>query len=530
MVEMVTNQSPARAESTLAKKVAAQSVWLKLGALFALALLPRILFVWQNRFDGLYGQDAYAYFNYAREMFTTLAHAQPPPFWWPLGYPALLNIGLALFGNEVAAAQAITLLAGAALAPVTYLLTREIAPEKSREVSALVAGTLLALGGQVVQSSIVVMADAPALLWATLSAWLLLRYRRTLAALWLAGSAVTLALAVITRWENLLFALAWSSALAAVWITHTIDSKKMARATFISFIFAALMVAPQLIYKFASNAPLAGQSWLESWSPANFFARSFDNVDGHFDYALPVGIFYAQVFFHPAYLFALLTPGLILGAARVLKNFRADAAVPVLMLGWLLFTYFFLAGIPYENFRFGLGFFSPVAALAGVGVGWTWEKIYTGNGFALRGACSRAQRVRAAFVAIVVLALVITIFWEPRVLEAVLKQKRLELAQADWLARTLPPNATVFTFAATGALRTYGALQIADLSEESPDTIVEKVRAASPAYLFVNVANIEMQWRGRALEQSVRVLRDQLWLKEMGGVEGWTLFRIGAAP
>ena len=39
-------------------------------------------------FDGLYGQDAYAYLDYAGALRTALLNGSPPPpFFWPIGYP-----------------------------------------------------------------------------------------------------------------------------------------------------------------------------------------------------------------------------------------------------------------------------------------------------------------------------------------------------------------------------------------------------------------------------------------------------------
>src|SRR5581483_4002137 len=100
------------------------------------------------------------------------------------------------------------------------------------------------------------------------------------------------------------------------------------------------------------------------------FARAFDNVDGHFEYALPVAVFYAQAIAHPAYLFAMLTPLFFVGVARLTVEWNATAeqslaqniahklhltTPAVLLLGWIAAMLFFLMGIPYENFRFSLG-------------------------------------------------------------------------------------------------------------------------------------------------------------------------------
>src|SRR5438105_14880554 len=75
-------------------------------ALFAFALLVRALAIGLTQFDGLYGQDAFAYYDYARELWQRVHNLQAPePFWWPLGYPALVALAFSLGGLTPPAAQ-----------------------------------------------------------------------------------------------------------------------------------------------------------------------------------------------------------------------------------------------------------------------------------------------------------------------------------------------------------------------------------------------------------------------------------------
>jgi len=51
-------------------------------ALFAFALLVRALTIALTRFDGLYGQDAFAYYDYARNLWQHARDLQASaPFW-----------------------------------------------------------------------------------------------------------------------------------------------------------------------------------------------------------------------------------------------------------------------------------------------------------------------------------------------------------------------------------------------------------------------------------------------------------------
>src|SRR5262249_6649498 len=139
--------------------------------LFTASLLVHLWFLLPSPFDGLYGQDSYAYYDFAGEIRATIGQGHIlGPFFWPLGYPALLAAGFALFGSQATVGQAINIILGTALTPLVYILARQIG---LRRFGALVAAVLITLNGQAIQSSIVLMSDIPGLFWATLSAALL---------------------------------------------------------------------------------------------------------------------------------------------------------------------------------------------------------------------------------------------------------------------------------------------------------------------------------------------------------------------
>ena len=380
------------------------------------------------------------------------------------------------------------------------------------------------------------MADAPSLLGATCSAWLLLKFRRTKNLAHLILSAFFLGIAVITRWQNLILVLVYFLALALIVLPQfgKLDRgiERRGRTIFnflrtstpilLALLIFCLILVPQLALGVAHPAPLAGQDWLEGWNPSNFFARSFNNVDGHFDFVLPPVLFYAQPIFHPAFLFPLLTPFFFAGAWILANRFRDDPAPAVLLVGWCITMYIFLAGIPYENFRFGLGFFVPVTTLTGIGVAWVWEEI--GHQPSIN---SQSRAMRFGLAVVLGVALVGSIYWQPRVLRPVLAQKTSELAQIEWLGRELPSNATLFTFGVNAALHEYSGLHVADLWDDSPQSISGHARASAPSYLFIDKQNFDTQWRGLEPQETYFALRDNVGLDEVGEIEGWTLFKVG---
>ncbi|HLA43755.1 MAG TPA: phospholipid carrier-dependent glycosyltransferase, partial [Aggregatilineales bacterium] len=166
--------------------------------LIAMGLAARLAILRDIDFDGLYGQDAFAYFAYGLDVRESLSHFQTPGMMnWPLGFPVLLAAGFSLFGTTPEIAQMSVLITGALAGGFMFLLVYDLLRliEKSKRealVGGMVAGLLLSFSGQLIQSSVVVMADAPALLWAVISAWCLVRYAHSRHNAWIAAAAFTL--------------------------------------------------------------------------------------------------------------------------------------------------------------------------------------------------------------------------------------------------------------------------------------------------------------------------------------------------
>ena len=55
--------------------------------LFAISFIFRLIFILAFQFDGLYGQDAYVYYDYSKIFYTSVLNFQVPPnFYWSIGY------------------------------------------------------------------------------------------------------------------------------------------------------------------------------------------------------------------------------------------------------------------------------------------------------------------------------------------------------------------------------------------------------------------------------------------------------------
>jgi 4-amino-4-deoxy-L-arabinose transferase-like glycosyltransferase len=473
--------------------------YLRLLVLFLFALSVRLLVIGFARFDGLYGQDAFAYLDYTKQI---LGLHLTGPFYWPLGYPVVAACFAWLLGNPTLGAQWACILMGAALAPLVCALTYELLDGATARLPhlaalAVAAGLLMALSGQVLQSSIVIMSDVPALFWATLSAYALIRLRKSSQWFLLPLAALGLALAIVSRWVYLGLVLPFG-------FYFFVEHRSLIRSTrfLISLsIFLAILVS-QFVFSQSTAAPVLAQSWLVNWDPRNAVQTVFDNSDGHFEYPWPPFIFYAAPFFHPYYLFPLLVVLVLPGIWRLRRS-----TLLLLLGGWILTLYIYLSGIPYENFRFGLAFFPPVVILITTSL-----------------ASLPARFMRIA-VLIVLLSPLATLPSVVRGMNSLFLLKADELSAAHYLQISLPAHATVVTFSLTLTLDHYTNFKTIELYDQSPSTLNDLTCSSpEPIYLFVQVENIESQWAGRSLQLNFHWLRDQTGLRLIGNQASWTLY------
>jgi 4-amino-4-deoxy-L-arabinose transferase-like glycosyltransferase len=475
--------------------------------LFALAVLVRAIVLIAHPFDGLYGQDAYAYFDYARQIVGVFSGGQlSGPFYWPLGYPALVALPMAIIGATPLAGQIVSLVTGSLIAPLAYLIAREIFqddPPAGRRAG-VAAGLIAAVSGQLVQSSIVLMSDASALFWATFSLWSLLRFARLRHARWLFVAGVCLAIATVTRWAMGVLIAPWSIAvLLDLRAGNRSERLRVARAGLIGLTCAVFIVGAQLRLSADTPESFSGHAWLAGWNPANAVRRTFDNADGHFEYSLPVAIFDLQPVYHPFYVFPLWLP-LIAWGAWLLRHGRRW--IPI--VGWIVSMYVVLIGIPYENFRFGLAYFTPVALLAGIGFD------------------ALASRSRRWAWSILALCIVSMLAFAGRGLGSFLSIKQGELAATEWLQAHVPHRSRVITFGLTPTLQHYTDFDPIDLYEETPSTLARRVCSDEPTYVYVDVANLERQWSGLSPDVNFRWLSGEAGLKVIEQFDDFTLFKV----
>lgn len=483
-----------------------------------LVVVPVAVLVAARRFDGLYGQDAYAYFDYAvGPLREALLRAQvvPPAFFWPPGYPALVALVSLLLGPTTLAAALVSLMLGAAVPIATALLAGELWPGRRRLM--LLAGGLTAVSGQLWQSSAVIMSDTTGLALATVGVWASVAYGRRGTARWLLLAAAALGWATITRWIYGLVALV-CVVYVLPWLLRGGPRRLVAHALPAFLLGLGLLAwvgGPVLATPAGQTPPFIGTLetyGADTWSAANLLHREF-HTSGHgfVRYSLPNGIYYAAAPLHPYMLTPLLgllaLPGIV-----VLVNHRSWRALS-LLVGWAAAMYLFHAGSTWQNLRYVLAYLPPLAVLAAVGAD------------ALLGRRGWTARLTAGWL---VAGAVWAMAGGVLLTNQFITRKHADLALVGWVEEHTPADAQLLTFGPTLTFRHYGQRPTLELYELSPADLPAVLERGRPSYLLLDVGNVEEQWAGRAPALDYAWLRDSAGLTQVGQDDGLTLFRVGS--
>jgi hypothetical protein len=506
--------------------------------------LPRLLRLWLppllllvpvaalcvlGRFDGLYGQDPYWYYNYATgPARASLLGLRPlPPFFWPPGYPLLVALVSLVLGPTPAAGQVVSLGLGAAATIFTGLLAEEVWVRGRGQASGalpawlvpLAAALLVACQPQLWQSSAVVMADSTGLAAAAFGAWALARYARLRSGAWLILAGAGLAFAVLTRWIYGLAALAGAAYALSLMLRPQAGAPAPHRVAWLhaagAAVIALLVLSPLLASAGGAVAPgvdsaaFAGSFQVYTWHPLNAFRREFITTDGVLSYRLPNGLYYAlaplhRYFFTPL-LGALLLPGLWTALGRGRRALWW-------LLAWAVLVFGFHAGAPWQNFRFTLAYLAPLAVLAAVGL----ETVLARLG-------PRARRVGLALCG---LGLVMMLASGVQLTQGFIARKQADLQTVARVQALLPPHARLLTFNQTFTFQHYSTLDTHELFYLAAEDLPALLADDAPTYLLLDEHNVETQWAGEPLGAAYRWLRDQRGLEPLGHFGSLTLSRV----
>lgn len=517
--------------------------------IFSLALAVRLRLRDAFTFDGLYGQDAFAYFEYGQEVREAAREIRTPgPMYWPLGFPILLAAGFAIGGENEQVAQNLVLGLSAVIPVLVYAFILDVLPligwsKKSGRIAGLTSALILIFSGQVLQSSVVVMADIPALFWATLSLWALGRYFKRLDHKqrqgWIALAAIALAMATITRWLYGVLAIPYVLS-CVVWWRQDESKKGQVLALplqkqrpfwwdgMIAVVVGMLVILPQLLHSRSNPVAVIDHAWLRDWNLENALKKEFVTPDGSFTYDDVVARYYAKAAYDGWYVHPIFTAAMGIGFLILLRQTwrnRVAAVLFILLVGWAVAAYGFLAGIPYQNVRFSLAYILPLVILAGIGVAWICGKIQSLSPVSLLRPISLAAQ---GFIVLGVL--IAAESPRPKAQDMVVwlvERKDEDYGAVQWAASTIPDGSTVYTLELWPMMRHYvPQVRTVQIYHETPQSMKQRLPNDRPAYLLLDMWAINHQWAGENPAEIYMTLAEEPGLFRMGRYGNYALYRV----
>ncbi|MEN8163926.1 MAG: glycosyltransferase family 39 protein [Acidobacteriota bacterium] len=486
------------------------SPWRTATLLFTGALAVRVLAVAATGFDGLYGQDAYAYFDQAMALRAALLQGLPAPpgFHWPQGYPGLVALLSLAVGAGPWAAQWLSLLMGSLAASLTYLIGRRLFPAENHG-AAVLAAVVTAIGGQAVLSSVVCMSDATAMALILLSMWIALRYRDA-PHHWplLVLAVITGGAAVATRWASLLVAPA-----LAVPALAGFSKNACYRRCRPGLMFAAIALSGVgLVAVFSVEAfDIAG--YFRGWTLFNGVWGPIPQIPKNsLAAAAPGLLYYLAPLYHPAFLGPLLGPLAFWGLWRLGRDHDRTSLMTLLL--WAVIPYLFFIGLPLRNLRFCLTNSTAFILLGAYGAWCLFPRPILG----------RPTR------ALVILSLALTAGWSLYRLHHFTADQATIVRTVEAVGDSVPADAIILAFEITLALEHHSNLEVVELFDQDADDLQELAAGPRPLFLLTRPDDILERWHDQAPGLNTRWLEARGDLTSVGTWEAYRLCKFQEHP
>ena len=310
--------------------------------LFLAALLLPLLTIVISGFNGLYGQDAYAYLNMARTLDLLNPGVTSREFFWPILYPLFGSVLLQLVHSAAFAMQLISILSFALAAVVLYDLLCNVY-DTSGKLIASYTFLFFVLSPYAFRFSTLVMSDMLCLLLVLIA--LKHALRKETGILNLSCAAVATVLAVSTRYVSILILI-----IPLIYSVFNTFRRRQYKALLAALFFSITACIPHLYFKGLTPHGMFDHSLLHGWSVLNSFRNNFPDsgmmVHQYRYYNIIATPFYLL---HPAY--CIFGSALLLTAAYM-KIKRINLQINHAVLFALLIYLMFLTGIPFQNTRF----------------------------------------------------------------------------------------------------------------------------------------------------------------------------------
>jgi 4-amino-4-deoxy-L-arabinose transferase-like glycosyltransferase len=482
--------------------------------LFIIAFVFRVLLLVVFKFDGLYGQDAYGYLEYSKKFYGAIANFRlPPSFFWPIGFPLLTSVFTVFTaGNVWLAGLLVSLNSGSLCAGFVYLMTYELfssISEEQRKKTSLYAGLITAFIPLLVKSSIVLMSDALAIMFASWSMWQVVKYTNEHKLKHMIFASITLSFAVMTRYGYALLVIPILIYIIFSSVKNKAKTGVLIRDLIISSVIGIIIFIPQLYYIIQNGIPgLQHGEGAGVWpggSPLNFFRKDFTTFDGTMHYRMWNALYNLSPVFHPFYL-SVFGFAFLAGAYLLLK--RKNYKIIILALSWLLVYYLYFSGGSYQALRFLLSFMPAMVIISAYGLAEIKLKETYKNLFLYIGL--------AVFAVFMVYHM--SVFTE---------QKNKEFEVVNWVNKDIPASSKIFAFDVTLAINHYTKINADEFFNNKVDELKNKIDSYNgDIYFILPVEVIKAQWKGLPLEKKFDFIMKNYPLQKKDTVNKFTIFKL----
>lgn len=447
-------------------------------------------------YNGLYGQDAHAYFQFSQNIRAVIWEgATPNHFFWPVLYPFLGAILSPLTTSQALVLQGISLLS---LATVAYLIYRLLQQQEEGTEEHTRAYVFIAfcLAPTPLLYAFNTMADSLTVAFVMMSFFASFRFHQSNKNAFFLLAAGTAFAAFLTR-----YAAAVVVVIPCLWLCYLLVSRKKWLLIVLSALLLAFIALPHFWLKGVEEQALS-HHWLANWDFRNFFRSEFQTIDGLHTFPRPNITFILQHLIHPRFLCMGI---LLLPFIR-----KQDIMLPyqkTLLASALLYA-FFLGGITYQSNRYLLLNY-PIFILL-------LYPAFTRLISFLKAKhkwLSRMFLLGAASLQVLFFIYYVRPFYQRNQLEQAIVQ---ELKQQD--------TSNVYSFGVESALESYKIPQSIHSLWEKPYPSFEQ-----DALVIFNLQANREQWKGRNPMINWNKLRSEYQLTKLKvWKDGWELFRVEA--
>ena len=290
-------------------------------------------------FNGRYGQDAHAYFNFGNALFGRGEYVGL--FIWPAVYPIFGG----LFGFQLTSLLSLLV----AIWAVGHLL-KERATNPA--LLSIFQTLCVACSPMMLRSGVLVMTET--LCIALLALGMVAVQKGP--GRWTAIAALTFSLAVYCRYQAALIAAPfvifsfWQYCQSFFGLGRENPQRAMSNALYLPVILACACAGPllQLLADLPVSPAQYSSGHMTFWRVSNFWQTEFVTVDGHLQYRFMNLFAVTQLLWHPAF----VPLGLIfLGFVRR-KDFQKPSPISLLMIIGVVIYLVLVAGLAQQNSRF----------------------------------------------------------------------------------------------------------------------------------------------------------------------------------